>query len=190
MQPFAFTCPCCGKRVVGLPDLSYDAPAYWPRDPEKQRARHASLTSDFCSLDDEQFFIRAVCRVPVAGSDRAFGWGVWVSLSRENFQRYRDTYDDADQSKLGGMFGWFCNRLPDYPDTLRLQTSVVPQDGNQRPLVYISEAHADHPLFIEQRDGMAQDKLAKIYAENLCAGATPEPTDRSWATRLRGPTRH
>lgn len=190
MEPFAFTCPCCGKRVVGLPDLSYDAPAYWPRDPEKQRARHARLTADLCSLDDDQFFIRAVCRVPIRGTDRTFGWGVWVSLSAENFRRYDETFDDSDQSKLGAMFGWFCNRLADYPDTLRLQTTVVPQDGNQRPLVYINDVHADHPLYIEQQAGMPQERLAKLYAENLCTGEEPEPPGNAWSDRLRGLFKH
>jgi len=190
MEPFAFTCPCCGKRVVGLPDLGYDSPAYWSRDPEKQRARHARLTSDFCQLDDEHFFIRAVCRVPIQGTDQTFGWGVWVSLSAENFRRYKETFHDDDQSKLGSMFGWFSNRLPDYPDTLSLQTTVVPQDGNQRPQVYINDAHDDHPLFIEQKSGMPQAKLAKIYAANLCTGERAETSRGSWSDRLRGLFKH
>lgn len=168
MEPFTFTCPCCGEEVVGLPDSAYAEPAYAHAIPEAERAARVKLSSDFCIVDDEDFFIRAVCPVPVVGTAQDFGWGIWVSLSRENFQRYVDSFEDADQSKLGGMFGWFSNQLPHYPDTLSLQTSVLPQDNNQRPLVYINEAHQDHPLFAEQREGMAQDKLAKLYAEHLC----------------------
>lgn len=158
--------------VVGLPDIAYESPASYHALCESDREARGRLSSDFCSVDDD-CFIRAVCRVPVRDSDHAFGWGVWVSLSQENFRRYIDSYDDADQSKLGPMFGWFSNKLPDYPDTLSLQTTVVPQDGNQRPLVYINDAHADHPLFIEQRDGMPQERLARIYAENLCDNGAP-----------------
>lgn len=185
MEPFAFTCPCCGKSVVGLPDLSYDAPVYYPRDPEKQRERQASLTADFCTLEGDQFFIRAVCRVPIEAADQDFGWGIWVSLSSDNFRRYRESFRDSDQSKLGAMFGWFCNRLPHYPDTLSLQTTVVPQDGNQRPLVYVNDVHADHPLFVEQREGMPQEKLARIYAENLCDKSGPADSAAPWTRRLR-----
>lgn len=172
MEAFSFTCPCCGEEVVGLPDMAYDSPVYYPSDAGTAREAKARLTSDFCSVGDDRF-IRGVCRVPIAGSDQDFGWGIWVSLSKENFQRYFDSFGDADQSKLGGMFGWLCNRLPGYPDTLNLQTTVVPQDDNRRPLVYVSDVHQDHPLFIEQREGMSQDKLARIYAENLCANAAP-----------------
>lgn len=170
MEPFTFTCPCCGKAIVGLPDLGYEAPAFYSDLPEAERAQRATLTSDLCAVDDEFFFIRALCQVPIEAAEQDFGWGVWVSLSQENYRRYKESFHDSDQSNLGAMFGWFSNRLPDYPDTLSLQTTVVPQDGNQRPLVYINDVHADHPLFVEQREGISQAKLAKIYAENLCGG--------------------
>lgn len=170
MEPFAFTCPCCGKQVVDLPELTYDAPHYYAALPEEERSRRAWLTSDFCSVDEEHFFIRAVCALPIEGMDRDFGWGVWVTLSEQNFRRYVETYEDAGQSRLGPMFGWFSNRLPGYPDTVNLQTTVVPRDDNLRPLVYVKDVHGDHPLFIEQRDGIPQAKLAQLYAENLCGG--------------------
>jgi hypothetical protein len=172
VEHFAFTCPCCGKEVVSLPDIAYDAPVYYAALSEEERKTTARLSSDFCSVGDDRF-IRAVCRIPVVNSDVEFGWGVWVSLSQENFQRYFDSYEDSDQSKLGNMFGWLSNELPGYPDTLNLQTTVMPQDNNQRPLVYISDVHADHPLFIEQREGVSQDKLVRIYAENLCSSSSP-----------------
>lgn len=170
MEPFIFTCPCCGEEIVGLPDLGYEAPAVYAGLPETERAQRATLTSDLCTVDDAFFFIRALCRVPIQATEQDFGWGVWVSLSQENFRRYKESFHDSDQSKLGAMFGWFCNRLPGYPDTLSLQTRVVPQDGNQRPLVYVKEVHAGHPLYIEQCEGMPQEKLARLYAENLCGG--------------------
>jgi hypothetical protein len=170
MQPFAFTCPCCGRQVVDLPELGYDAPVYYAAIPEAERPQRATLTSDLCTIDDEDFFIRAVCRVPIKERARDYGWGIWVSLSRENFKRYRDSYDAPDQSKIGPMFGWFSNALPDYPDTTKLQTTVVPQDGNQRPLVYINDANADHPLYVEQHEGISETRLAQIYARNLCPG--------------------
>lgn len=179
MDPFAFTCPCCGKEVVDLPDIGCREPAYYHALSDEERERRGKLSSDFCSIDDAEFFIRTVCRVPIVGQDRDFGWGVWVSLSEENFRRYVETFDDPDQSKIGSMFGWFSNELPGYPDTLTLQTTVVPQDANQRPLVYINDVHPDHPLFIEQRSGMSPGRLAEIYAENLCPSGEAHPPDPS-----------
>lgn len=164
----AFTCACCGKAVNGLPDLAFAAPLHYAALPEAERATRARLDADFCVIDDAQRFIRAVCPIPIRDTEAYFAWGVWVSLSAENFERYRASFEDPDQAKLGGMFGWLCNRLPCYPDTLELQTSVLPQDGGQRPLVWVNQVHAAHPLYIDQRQGITTERLGEIYASEIC----------------------
>lgn len=169
MDSFSFTCACCGETVRELHDLGYSAPIHYDSLPEDERATRAYLDSDFCVIDRDDRFIRAVCPVPVIGTGRTFCWGVWVSLSEANFSRYRDSYGDDDQSKLGEMFGWFSNRLPVYPDTLNLPTTVVPQDGNQRPLVWINSGRAEHPLYVQQRNGMEREFLGEIYARTVCS---------------------
>lgn len=166
-----FTCACCGEKVEGLPDLAYAAPLHYDSLAEGERATRATLTDDFCVIDEDEFFIRAVCPIPIVGREETFGWGVWVSLGSESYQRYREAFNDSDQSRIGGMFGWFCNRIPVYPDTLHLQTSVIPQDHRRRPLVWINEASKDHPLYREQREGMSLERLGEVYAQVLCANS-------------------
>jgi hypothetical protein len=166
--PFSFTCACCGKTVTELPDLAYPAPLYYFQLPEAERETRARLGSDFCVIDGEDRFIRVVCPLPIQGTELSFSWGVWVSLSADNFQRYEETFDNPGQSKLGGMFGWFSNRLPDYPDTLNLQSTIWPQDGNQRPRLYVNAAHAEHPLYVEQCNGIDADRLGRLYANIAC----------------------
>ncbi len=75
------------------------------------------------------------------------------------------------------MFGWLCNRLPPYPDTLELQTSVMLQDDRQRPLVWVNRVHAEHPLYIDQREGITTERLGGIYASEICAGGD-KPANR------------
>lgn len=170
-----FTCACCGKTVTGLPDLAFDAPHHYAALPEAERAARARLDADFCVIDEAARFVRAVCPIPIRGTEAFVGFGVWVSLSAANFARYRASFAEPDQARLGGMFGWLCNRLPLYPDTLELQTSVLPQDGGRRPLVWVNAAHAGHPLYIDQRDGITLERLGEIYAHEVCeAGARPE----------------
>ncbi len=77
-----------------------------------------------------------------------------MSLSEDSFERYRANFEEPDQAKFGGMFAWLCNRLPPYPDTSQLQTSVILQDGRQRPLVWVNQVHSEHPLYIDQREGI------------------------------------
>lgn len=171
MEPLTFRCSCCGREITGLPDLAYDAPAHYHDLPQAERSERARLGDDLCTIDSKDHrdhFVRGVLLLPVRGTDQTFGFGVWVSLSAENYRRYVATFDDEDQSKLGAMFGWFCNRIPYYPDTLNLQTTVVPQDGGARPQVWINKIHADHPLYAEQQSGLTKERLGEIYAGEVC----------------------
>ncbi len=128
------------------------------------RRRHA-LTEDFCILNDEQFFVRSVLRLPVIGSDgQSFGYGVWATLSRKNFEIYIDTLDSGEQQGLGPWFGWFSNRLNGYPETLNLKAQIHAQGGHVRPLIELEPT--DHPLAVEQRVGITFDRLLEIYALN------------------------
>jgi hypothetical protein len=168
MEPVTFRCSCCGREIAGLPDLAYDAPMHYHQLPESERPARAKLSEDLCTIDEKDHFVRGVLLLPVAGSGQSLGFGVWVSLSAENFRRYVETFEDEDQSKLGAMFGWFCNRISYYPDTINLQTVVVPQDRRARPLVRISDVHAGHPLYLEQQSGITRERLGEIYAGEFC----------------------
>ncbi len=115
--------------------------------------------------DGEHFFVRCVLLVPiVAASGDRFGFGVWSTLSKQNFTLYVDTFDGGEQGGLGPWFGWFSNRLKGYPDTLNLKCRVMPRDGRERPLVELEPTA--HPLAVEQRDGITFDRLLEIYALN------------------------
>jgi hypothetical protein len=49
-----------------------------------------------------------------------------------------------------------------YPDAEALKTTAHLRDDGVRP--YIELQPTDHPLAIEQRDGISVDRLAEIYA--------------------------
>ena len=85
-------------------------------------------------MHDEHYFVRCVLVLPILGApDDAFGFGVWSSLSRKNFEVYVDTFDSGEQDTLGPWFGWFSNRLRGYPDTANLKCQVHPRGGRRRP---------------------------------------------------------
>jgi len=52
--------------------------------------------------------------------------------------------------------------LPLYPSTENLKTRVHLRDNGVRP--YIELEATDHPLAVEQRNGIAADRVAEIYA--------------------------
>ena len=164
-QPLRFTCSSCGDVHEGLPDVGYQAPVHYFDVPEDERDSRARLRGDFCVIDDEFYFIRTVLLVPVQDTADDFGWGVWSSLSEQNFHRYVDLYDSGSVTGEGPYFGWLSNELPLYPDTLNLKVRVHLQDGGMRPLLELEPT--DHPLAVDQRDGIAHDRAVQMAGELL-----------------------
>lgn len=165
-------CPGCGERHRGLFDLACDGPEHWPGDRQADREPNSAvpdrtdvLTEDFCVIEGRDHFIRCVLQLPIVGAaDQFFGYGVWSTLSPANFSLYRETFDSGEQGELGPWFGWFSNRLKGYPDTLNLKCQIRPQNGRQRPLIELEPM--DHPLAVEERDGITLDRLLEILALN------------------------
>ena len=70
------------------------------------------IGDDLCYYTDEDgthYFARAVIEIPIHGVTGPFMWGVWVSLSKESYEHYLETWDEPDLEKT--YFGWFCNKL-------------------------------------------------------------------------------
>lgn len=163
-------CNACGETHQGLTDLACDMPAQWPgtEDKASNSALDLSgnfLSEDFCVLEGQHFFVRAVLELPIRGSGgQLFGLGAWATLSRKNFTRYIQAFDSGEQDELGPWFGWFSNRLEGYPDTLNLKCQVHPVSGRQRPRISLEPT--PHPLAVDQQSGITFDRLLEIYAIN------------------------
>jgi hypothetical protein len=165
-RPFA--CPSCKGTHSGLFDLFCVRPEQWPDTEEYSpnavvRESDHFLSEDFCILNGEHFFVRSILLMPILGAqNQSFGFGVWSTLSGNNFRIYVDRFDDGDYDGLGPWFGWFSNRLKGYPDTLNLKCQVHPRGNRQRPLVELEPI--DHPLVAESRHGITLDRLLELYA--------------------------
>ena len=165
----SWRCANCEQWHSGIFDLGCFAPDFWQgpvvlSDNSDLNFDGDFLSEDFCVIDAKHFFIRCVFSFPLVGSDGRFGFGVWSSLSRANFDAYVHGFDDGMQADLGPWFGWFSNRLAGYPDTISLKAVVQPQDDRQRPNLSLAADHAEHPLAVEQRDGMTFERLLDIYS--------------------------
>lgn len=156
-----YICSCCGEYHAELP-LNYGSPApvYYEEATKRERKKRFELNDDLCVMDGEHFFIRGCLEIPVIGLDEPFVWGVWVSLSEENFELTLEHWDDPDREKLEPMFGWLSTALPLYPETINLKTYVHTRSMDLRP--YIELEPTDHPLSIEQRQGMTMDRVKEI----------------------------
>jgi|SRR5262245_1780882 len=160
-----FTCSTCGNIHEGLPDIAFDAPIHYTAIAEDERRTRATLSTDFCLIDDTDFFIRAVLEIPIKGGSDVFAWGVWVTLSRPHFDRYVEIFESDPPPGEGPWFGWFSNRVPGYPDTLNLKTRIHLRSERQRPRVELEPT--EHPLAVHQREGIPLDELLKIIGDRL-----------------------
>lgn len=163
-------CSACEDEHVGIMDLACSRPDQWSGSEEREPNSELDLTGnflseDFCVLEGQHFFVRAILELPIlGGGDESFCYGIWSSLSREHFESYAEVFDSAEQEHLGPWFGWFSNHLKGYPDTLNLKCQVHPVDGRLRPQIELEPT--DHPLAVEQRNGITLDRLLDLYEIN------------------------
>jgi hypothetical protein len=157
---FSFQCSCCNEIHEGSPSFGYKAPdTYLQQSKEVQEA--GFLNSDFCEYDDEDgthYFIRVCLEIPIHGVEQPFLWGVWVSLSKQSFDRYVETYQSPDTSDQ--YFGWLCNLLPFYSKTFPMKTMVHPRAGKTRTRIVLEES--DHALCIDFHNGISIQRAQEI----------------------------
>ena len=143
-----------------------EAPAAW--DPAFAGADDCTLSSDQCVIRGH-YFVKGLIEIPVIDSDEVFSWGVWVSLSRENFSRAGDLWNRPGREAERPYFGWLTTDLPVYsPTTLNLKTHVHTRPLGERP--YIELEPTGHPLAVEQRTGITLDRVREVAAAVLHGG--------------------
>jgi hypothetical protein len=158
---FSFICSRCGRTHEGSPSFAYSAPIYYEQLNEGDKRTLATISDDFCEItqtDQTDRFIRTILEIPINGVEEPFLWGVWVSLSEGNFDKYMENFDSPTYEDE--YFGWFSNRLPYYPDTLNLKAQAFVKPGRERPLIQLEPT--DHPLSIDSRAGISWQKAMEI----------------------------
>ncbi|WP_371476699.1 DUF2199 domain-containing protein [Kitasatospora sp. NBC_00315] len=137
------TCACCAEHQDG-PPLSYGSPAPAGWKARYSWRRDSGLTADQCVIKGRDFFVHGLIEIPVRDSGDTFSWGVWASLSEENFARTHDRWDYPARDQEPPYFGWLSTELPVYQhSTIQLKTHVHTRAVGQRPLIELEPT--DHP---------------------------------------------
>jgi hypothetical protein len=152
-----FRCTTCGQEHDELPDIGADKPDHLLGAPEEEYGKRIHLTGDTCVLDDD-CFIRGVLLIPVHEQAEPFGFGVWVSQNRKNFDTYLANFDTPE---IGPFFGWLCTNVAYYPErSLGLKTQAHFRGNGLRPTIELYPS--DHQLAIDQREGITLAKAWEI----------------------------
>jgi hypothetical protein len=171
-------CHSCDEWHTGpCLDFGYDAPYYWREEKEEdsrnrsslpsrsKNSRNAFLNEDYCAIDDHDFFVRGIIHLPIIGTAETFRWGVWGSLSRDNFQKLLQMDNDPNRVELPPMFSWLSSRIPEYPDTLNLKMYAQIQKPGWRP--HFELEPTDHPLSQEYHQGIGPERVKEIMMRRL-----------------------
>lgn len=145
-----------------MPTFGAAAPLSYYAISQPDRESRCVLGSDACVIDEKHFFVRGCLEIPVHGYSDPFVWGVWASLSEENFREWAKVFDERHRSHIGPFFGWLDASLRPYPDTTNLKTRVHLRDDGIRPCIEVEPT--GHPLAVEQRNGISVDRVAEIYS--------------------------
>lgn len=180
-RQFQYKCNACGELHQGSPSFSFRFPTYYFDIPEGDRKDRTFASDDLCHIKpakgddqgDEIFCIRVVLEIPIQGTDAVFTWGVWVTQSKDSFEKYVETFGQ-DQSSLGS-FGWLPVDIPFYnlsdagAPLEHLECDIQWSAKGQRPKAYLWDS--SHPLSIDQREGISWRKAIKIanLANHACS---------------------
>jgi hypothetical protein len=151
-----YTCAICGQEHGDLPHIGSRAPFQWAD--ELAQDPNSLLTEDLCIIEGRNFFVHGVMEIPVHNYEYEFGWGVWVSHKKENFEIYREHFHSAE---IGPFFGWLRTRIDYYAErTLELKTMAHYRGGGLRPRIVLEES--SHPLYRQQRNGISLAEAWKM----------------------------
>jgi len=159
----AWTCACCGKEYDKL-SFAYalDEPDNWGAVPREERHYRGVLGSDSCVIDQKEFYVRGRIVIPVIGFDEPFIWGCWALVSKESFERFGQLWSVEVREHEPPFPAEIANDIPLYPTTVGLACKVAMKNARKRPSFMI--APDDHPLAIEQRNGITLDRVKEIAA--------------------------
>jgi hypothetical protein len=156
-----FACTVCGERHDVLPlKYSVKAPQAVLAIPQEQLEERVLLTADQCVIDNQQFFLRGRILIPVHGVDAPFVWGVWAEISPKNFLRSNELWHIPGREQEPPFTGWLNNDLFLFGNTINLELNVYTQPVGERPR--FTAADPNHPLAIQQRDGISIETVQDI----------------------------
>lgn len=164
---FRYTCAECGEIHKGPPSFSIrHPPGYDAALAGEDGAKVIMDTSDWFVVGYEgghvDYFIRATLEIPINPTDDVFTWGLWVTQSKESFERYHNTFgeDQSGEGSFGWLFGDFAPYSPQGHEMAHLACDVEWQSNGRRPLLFLH--NGDHPLIQDQQNGISTKRAIDI----------------------------
>jgi hypothetical protein len=167
IEAMGYYCSDCGKYHRDIP-MNYGAKApsaYAALD--ENSSKDAELTQDVCVIKESRFFIKGQIKIPVEGKEEPFSWNVWVEISKDDFESEQEHWEDENRFLKPPYEGLLDTSLHVYPNALGLKVKVQTQKLGLIPDITILES--DHPLFLEQENGITMERVIS-FAKTILYG--------------------
>lgn len=170
-----FDCRVCGRHHAVLP-LSYSvkAPLAALAVPRAEWDRRVVISVDQCVIDDRFHYVRGRFAIPVQGLAEPFIWGVWARLRPQDFFRTNRLWNDPNRTTEPHYPGLLNSDLPLYGNAVDLPVRVQTMPVGRRP--HFFPADAEHPIALEQREGMSMERVIEIAETMLCGASSAART--------------
>jgi len=144
-------------------DIGFARPGDFLAVPHGERGRRCKFTDDVGIIDGRRYYIRGVLIVPVHDTGGIFAWGLWVRVSREDFERYQAlwTVDGSNEPPFSGHLS--VEDKPGYEGLDGHEVLVQLRTASERPAFRLAES--DHRLSREQREGMTLHQVQEMLRE-------------------------
>lgn len=166
-------CSCCGKMVpaenIELAFRRPDDVAALSIEVLDARCTH---TDDICVLDGERFFVRCTIPLPVRMSTEPYAIGAWAEISKPDFGRIHELWDEADQTCEPAISGVLANQIPLTTESLGCRVEVHLVGRATRPWISIADDACS--LFQEQKEGVTAHRASE-YSDVCRKRVSDEP---------------
>lgn len=155
------------EKRPNWPALAFASPSNYYALSEKEKLEIGELSADFCEIRyDDQIdrFIRVVLIQKVNDFSEDLHYGLWVSLSEESYRNYKTNFNNENHET--GYFGWLCNVVPNYNDTMSIPCDVITKKGKSRPEIF-PHKDFDHPFVRDYYNGITLFEAEKRIDEMM-----------------------
>ena len=149
-----YICSKCGQEHEGRPAIGFDSPYYYDTLSQDEKDSIATLSEDLCTItheDQTDRFIRGVIHMQVNDDCEPLDYGVWVSLSESSYDNYKENFHNEYHEVT--YFGYICNNLTGYDDTLSIKANVVTR-GKTRPEIIPHDDQMDNEFVRDYYEGI------------------------------------
>lgn len=115
-----------------------------------------------------RFFIHTRATLPLKDIERGVGFGLWVELTPEDFERYADALEDDKKYEAFTTKGILANEWPGFEGIIGSEVTVKTVNLNEK--VYITEVLVDEtndPLFSTAVSASSENAEIKAQVTNL-----------------------